>query len=196
VNHAHKPNAHYADSEHLRKSLKFMSVVVLDGFPCLSVLPLLDTILCAILCAEGAGQGCFNGPSAATVGDYHIPNEADSTEGMNSMSGERNRCPLAKSDLYVQYHDTKWGVPVHDDRLLFEFLILEGAQAGLSWETILKKRQNYREAFNNLDPIIVAEYGQKKRTSLLSNAGIVCKPQPLPEHEQEVEQDRRDFFEK
>ncbi len=84
-----------------------------------------------------------------------------------------DRCPWAKSELYVQYHDTEWGVPVHDDRLLFEFLILEGAQAGLSWETILKKRENYREAFDNFDPAIIAKYGQRKRTSLLSNAGIV-----------------------
>ncbi len=83
------------------------------------------------------------------------------------------RCPWAKTDLYVRYHDTEWGVPVHDDRLLFEFLILEGAQAGLSWETILKKRENYREAFDNFDPAIVANYGQKKRLSLLADAGIV-----------------------
>src|SRR5271154_4744522 len=86
---------------------------------------------------------------------------------------EIGRCPWAKTDLYVQYHDEEWGVPVHDDRLLFEFLILEGAQAGLSWETILKKRGNYREAFDQFDPAIVAKYGQKKRQTLLSNAGIV-----------------------
>ena len=67
------------------------------------------------------------------------------------------RCPWAKTDLYVKYHDAEWGVPVHDDRLLFEFLILEGAQAGLSWETILKKRANYREAFNHFEPAVVAE---------------------------------------
>jgi DNA-3-methyladenine glycosylase I len=84
-----------------------------------------------------------------------------------------DRCPWAKTDLYVQYHDTEWGVPVHDDRLLFEFLILEGAQAGLSWETILNKRENYRAAFDQFDPAIVAKYGQKKRKSLLSDAGIV-----------------------
>jgi DNA-3-methyladenine glycosylase I len=84
-----------------------------------------------------------------------------------------NRCPWAKSELYVAYHDTEWGVPVHDDRLLFEFLVLEGAQAGLSWETILKKRENYREAFDQFEPAVVAKYGQKKRASLLSNAGIV-----------------------
>jgi len=83
------------------------------------------------------------------------------------------RCPWAKSELYVQYHDTEWGVPVHDDRLLFEFLVLEGAQAGLSWETILKKRENYRRAFDNFDPTVVAVYGQKKLKGLLADAGIV-----------------------
>jgi DNA-3-methyladenine glycosylase I len=75
--------------------------------------------------------------------------------------------------LYVQYHDAEWGVPVHDDRLLFEFLVLEGAQAGLSWETILKKRENYRRAFDNFDPAVVAGYGPKKRQGLLADAGIV-----------------------
>ena len=84
-----------------------------------------------------------------------------------------NRCPWAKSDLYVQYHDAEWGVPVHDDRLLFEFLILEGAQAGLSWETILRKRDHYRMAFDDFEPAIIARYGQKKRARLLSDAGIV-----------------------
>src|SRR5271156_3563932 len=83
------------------------------------------------------------------------------------------RCPWAKTDLYVQYHDVEWGVPVHDDRLLFEFLILEGAQAGLSWETILKKRDNYRAAFDQFDPDLVAKYGPKQQTRLLSNEGIV-----------------------
>jgi DNA-3-methyladenine glycosylase I len=83
------------------------------------------------------------------------------------------RCPWAKTDLYVQYHDSEWGAPVHDDRLLFEFLILEGAQAGLSWETILKKRENYRAAFDHFDPAAVARYGQKKRKGLLSDTGIV-----------------------
>ena len=83
------------------------------------------------------------------------------------------RCPWAKTELYMEYHDVEWGVPVHDDRLLFEFLILEGAQAGLSWETILKKRENYRQAFDNFDPAIVANYDEKKRQSLLSNPGII-----------------------
>jgi DNA-3-methyladenine glycosylase I len=84
-----------------------------------------------------------------------------------------HRCPWATSDIYVTYHDTEWGVPVHDDRLLFEFLILEGAQAGLSWETILKKRENYRAAFDRFDPAIIAKYGPKQRAMLMSNAGIV-----------------------
>jgi DNA-3-methyladenine glycosylase I len=84
-----------------------------------------------------------------------------------------NRCPWAKTDLYVQYHDTEWGVPVHDDRLLFELLILEGAQAGLSWETILKKRGSYRDAFDQFDAAVIAKYGQTKRKSLLADAGII-----------------------
>jgi DNA-3-methyladenine glycosylase I len=83
------------------------------------------------------------------------------------------RCPWAKDDQYIAYHDDEWGVPVHDDRLLFEFLILEGAQAGLSWATILKKRDNYRAAFDGFDPALVARYGAKKRERLLADAGIV-----------------------
>jgi DNA-3-methyladenine glycosylase I len=86
---------------------------------------------------------------------------------------DKARCPWAKTELYVQYHDAEWGVPVHDDRLLFEFLVLEGAQAGLSWETILKKRENYRRAFDKFDPAVVARYGQKKLKGLLADAGIV-----------------------
>jgi DNA-3-methyladenine glycosylase I len=83
------------------------------------------------------------------------------------------RCPWAKTDLYIQYHDTEWGVPVHDDRRLFEFLILEGAQAGLSWETILKKRENYRAAFDRFDPVLVAGYGRRKVKALLADPGII-----------------------
>ena len=86
---------------------------------------------------------------------------------------EPHRCPWGNSDKYIQYHDTEWGVPIHDDRLLFEFLVLEGAQAGLSWSTILNKRDNYRQAFDNFDPAIVAKYGLEKRQTLLSNPGIV-----------------------
>jgi DNA-3-methyladenine glycosylase I len=88
-------------------------------------------------------------------------------------SHERARCPWAKGDEYIRYHDIEWGVPVHDDRLLFEFLILEGAQAGLSWSTILKKRANYQQAFDRFDPALVARYGKQKLERLLTNPGIV-----------------------
>jgi len=83
------------------------------------------------------------------------------------------RCSWARSELSIRYHDEEWGRPVHDDRTLFEFLILEGAQAGLSWETILNKRENYRAAFDGFDPKIVARYGQRKIQQLLRNPAIV-----------------------
>ncbi|MDV6235503.1 DNA-3-methyladenine glycosylase I [Leptospira ellisii] len=84
------------------------------------------------------------------------------------------RCAWAGKDpLYIDYHDREWGRPLHDDKKLFEFLILEGAQAGLSWITILKKRENYRKAFDGFDPVKVAKYSEKKIRSLLSNEGIV-----------------------
>jgi DNA-3-methyladenine glycosylase I len=85
------------------------------------------------------------------------------------------RCPwvdLTKMD-YVQYHDREWGVPVHDDRVMFEFLTLEGAQAGLSWYTVLRKREAYRKAFAGFDPEKVARYGKRQVDSLLKNAGII-----------------------
>ena len=86
----------------------------------------------------------------------------------------RTRCPWAGSDpLYLTYHDEEWGVPAHDDRHLFEMLILEGAQAGLSWITILKKRERYREVFDAFDPERVACYRQRKIDALLADAGIV-----------------------
>jgi DNA-3-methyladenine glycosylase I len=83
------------------------------------------------------------------------------------------RCPWANTELYAAYHDEEWGVPLHDDQRLFEFLILEGAQAGLSWITILKKRENYRAAFDNFDPRKVARYDAKDVARLMANAGIV-----------------------
>src|ERR1700709_206608 len=83
------------------------------------------------------------------------------------------RCHWARSDAMIAYHDQEWGNPVHDDRALFEFLILEGAQAGLSWETILKKRGAYRTAFDQFDPKKVAKYDAKKVAQLLANEGIV-----------------------
>ena len=83
------------------------------------------------------------------------------------------RCAWAKTPLSIAYHDAEWGLPLHDDTRLFEFLILEGAQAGLSWETILNKRENYRKAFSGFDPVKVAKYGNKKTASLMQDAGIV-----------------------
>lgn len=83
------------------------------------------------------------------------------------------RCDWARNDLSVKYHDEEWGVPQHDDRKLFEFLILEGAQAGLSWDTILRKRENYREAFDNFDAEKIALYDEKKQAGLLQNEGII-----------------------
>lgn len=86
----------------------------------------------------------------------------------------KTRCKWCLSDpLYIKYHDEEWGVPVHDDRKLFEFLILEGAQAGLSWITILKKRENYRNAFDGFDPEKIVKYDERKIAELLNNEGIV-----------------------
>lgn len=93
------------------------------------------------------------------------------------MSGGDNltgrRCEWAANDLAVEYHDREWGVPLHDEHGLFEFLILEGAQAGLSWDTILRKRENYRRAFDRFDPVKVSRYGEKKLAALLEDEGIV-----------------------
>jgi len=83
------------------------------------------------------------------------------------------RCGWAKNDLSILYHDTEWGVPLHDDKKLFEFLILEGAQAGLSWDTVLRKRENYRAAFDNFDAKKIAGYDAKKIESLLQDEGII-----------------------
>jgi DNA-3-methyladenine glycosylase I len=91
------------------------------------------------------------------------------------MGGEVKRCGwVGLSDpLYLEYHDKEWGVPVHDDRVLFEFLVLEGAQAGLSWGTILKKRENFRQAFDGFDPRKVAGYERRKVRQLLGDPGII-----------------------
>lgn len=90
------------------------------------------------------------------------------------------RCPWADKDpLYIPYHDEQWGVPLHDDRRLFEMLILEGAQAGLSWLTILRKREGYRRAFDDFDPELVASYTEKRRAQLLADPGIVRNRQKI-----------------
>src|SRR5258707_9305151 len=83
------------------------------------------------------------------------------------------RCTWASNEWNIPYHDTEWGVPVHDERVLFEFLILEGAQAGLSWDTILRKRERYREVLDNFDVERIARYGAKKVRSLLADPGII-----------------------
>jgi len=91
------------------------------------------------------------------------------------------RCPwldLTKPD-YIKYHDEEWGVPVHDDRIIFEFLTLEGAQAGLSWYTVLRKREAYRKAFSEFDPAKVARYGKRQLKSLLNNPGIIRNLQKI-----------------
>ncbi|MEY4199437.1 MAG: DNA-3-methyladenine glycosylase, partial [Verrucomicrobiota bacterium] len=87
-----------------------------------------------------------------------------------------SRCAWARTELSIPYHDTEWGVPVHDDRVLFELLNLEGAQAGLSWETILKKRESYRAAFDQWDARKIARYDADKVAALLANPGIVRNP--------------------
>lgn len=86
---------------------------------------------------------------------------------------KRLRCSWATTELSIPYHDEEWGVPVHDDRRFFEFLILEGAQAGLSWETVLKKRPRYRADFDDFDPARVARYDEKKLAALLADPGLI-----------------------
>jgi DNA-3-methyladenine glycosylase I len=90
-----------------------------------------------------------------------------------TVSESIRRCPWAANQWNIPYHDEEWGVPVHDDRVLFEFLILEGAQAGLSWDTILRKRARYREVFDNFDPDHVARYDAKKVRALMADPGII-----------------------
>jgi len=84
-----------------------------------------------------------------------------------------NRCQWAKSEILIPYHDREWGVPQHDDRILFEHLLLDTMQAGLSWELMLRKRQNFRKAFDGFDPAVIAEYGREKVEELLTDSGII-----------------------
>lgn len=102
-----------------------------------------------------------------------MSNASDTTAAPPAVK-EIDRCPWPRNDeLYIRYHDEEWGTPVHDDRKHFEFLVLESAQAGLSWETVLKKRENYRVAYDGFDPVKVARYDKRKVQRLLSNAGII-----------------------
>ena len=108
-------------------------------------------------------------------------NEIDALLPIRYMPKNITRCPwldLTKPD-YIKYHDEEWGVPVHDDRIIFEFLTLEGAQAGLSWYTVLRKREAYRKAFSEFDPAKVARYGKRQLKSLLNNPGIIRNLQKI-----------------
>jgi len=96
-----------------------------------------------------------------------------SSRTCSGEDGKLERCGWARTELSIAYHDREWGVPQHDDRVLFEFLILEGAQAGLSWETILRKRENFRRAFDEFDPQIVANYNNRRVKELLADPGII-----------------------
>jgi DNA-3-methyladenine glycosylase I len=108
---------------------------------------------------------------------FNLPPIAVEEKSLNQMKrpSEQNitRCDWAKNELAILYHDREWGVPQHDDRVLFEFLVLEGAQAGLSWDTILRKRDSYRAAFDNFDATAISGYRQRKIDSLMRNEGIV-----------------------
>jgi DNA-3-methyladenine glycosylase I len=92
---------------------------------------------------------------------------------MKSSPGTVVRCPWPANELSILYHDNEWGVPLHDDYRLLEFLILEGAQAGVSWDTVLKKRENYRAAFDHFEPEKIARYDRRKLQSLMKNPGII-----------------------
>jgi DNA-3-methyladenine glycosylase I len=113
----------------------------------------------------------YVGPEITAVAD--IGSNGSQQYSMSPKANPVVRCGWAGNELSIRYHDEEWGVPVHDDRTLFEFLILEGAQAGLSWNTILNKRINYRTAFDDFDPQRVARYDRRKTQQLLRDPGIV-----------------------
>jgi DNA-3-methyladenine glycosylase I len=106
-------------------------------------------------------------------GEHEKKKRRSSIANWLQCNDKQPRCSWAKSELMIRYHDQEWGTPVHEDRRLFEFLILEGAQAGLSWETILRKRENYRTAFDNFDASVVARYGERRLKQLLADPGVV-----------------------
>jgi len=98
---------------------------------------------------------------------------SDSAAAVKATAAARRRCGWAVSELMMRYHDTEWGVPSHDDRHLFEMLILEGAQAELSWETVLRKRERYREVFDGFDAVKIAQYDARKARKLMADPGII-----------------------
>ena len=108
-----------------------------------------------------------------------VPSTGEHRATSRETRSDVQRCSWPSTELDIAYHDTEWGVPVHDDRVLFEFLILEGAQAGLSWSTILKKRSNYRRAFAEFDPARVARFTPARVERLLEDAGIVRHRQKI-----------------
>ncbi len=110
---------------------------------------------------------------AVTKAKSEVVPQAKSQEKSQAKSQDKTRCAWASNAVNIAYHDEEWGVPVHDDRRFFEMLILEGAQAGLSWDTVLRKRARYREAFDGFDPAIVARYDARKAQALLGDAGII-----------------------
>src|SRR5438105_8166986 len=116
----------------------------------------------------------LNNPAAASPMAQSLspPVRGESNKSF-AMLPAMHRCQWASTELGIAYHDKEWGVPQHDDRVLFEFLFLEGAQAGLSWETILRKRENYRKAFDRFDPKKVARYDAAKVKKLLADEGII-----------------------
>ena len=92
----------------------------------------------------------------------------------------QNRCPWPSDDaLMIAYHDTEWGIPLHDDRKIFEFMVLDSFQAGLSWKTVLHKREAFRKAFDNFNPLIIVNYGDEKMAELMQNAGIIRNKQKI-----------------
>jgi DNA-3-methyladenine glycosylase I len=129
------------------------------------------TVDCGLRAADSHPQRARAADSKYPEGSG--PQAARPPYGGHPRSPQPSRCAWPKSDLDVAYHDTEWGVPVHDDRVLFEFLTLEGAQAGLSWSTILQKREGYRRAFDGFDPERVARFTPKRVERLLADPGIV-----------------------
>ena len=125
------------------------------------------------LCATGAEGSGGHSRLDSCQGEHEKKKRRSDIPDLIPWRNTAPRCGWAKSDLMIRYHDEEWGTPVHEDQRLFEFLILEGAQAGLSWETILRKRENYRTAFDNFEASVVAGYGQRRLRQLLADPGIV-----------------------
>ena len=125
------------------------------------------------ICSTPRSEAASRGTISVTTASGRCDERPIRDKGKCEEHDPTTPLPVGHTEQYIVYHDQEWGVPVHDDRTLFEFLILEGAQAGLSWQTILGKRENYREAFDHFDAAVIARYGKRKQQGLLSNPGIV-----------------------